>query len=194
MTETPDGGPQAGTAAGGPPPVVVGVSPTTGSIAAVEWALDHARRVGAELVAVTAWQIPRGATPPVLAPSAQAEAVERLAQEAAERLAKTVRALAGETSTVHQRVERGNPGAVLLRAAEGAQLLVIGSPHPGELTRLLPSLLAPQLVYRAPCPVLVMPADSYSEPSWTRRLAERVVDAAGTAGRPGAGVRLPPPL
>lgn len=174
-------------------PVVVGVSPTTGSLAAFEWALDQARRLHRPLLAVTAWQLPRGATPPALTPHDQADAVGRLADDAAARLAKTVGALAGGTSTVEQRVRRGAAATVLLEAAAGAELLVIGSPHPGELTKLRPSLIAPQLIYRAPCPVVVMPADSYDDPSWARRLAGRVVEAAGTAGRPGAGVRLPPP-
>ena len=54
-------------------PIVVGVSPTTGSIAAFEWALDHARRIGAPLVAVTAWQVPVGATPGTIVPSGRGE-------------------------------------------------------------------------------------------------------------------------
>jgi nucleotide-binding universal stress UspA family protein len=175
-----------------PAPVVVGVSPTTGSIAAVEFALDHARRIGAPLVAVTAWQVPVGAAPSVV-PSEQAAAVERLAVEAAEQLAKTVRALAGEASIVTQRVERGTPPAVLVRASESAQLLVVGPPHPGELSRLRPSLLVPQVVYGAACPVVVMPQVTYEQPSRWRTFATRLAEAAATAGRPGPGVRLPPP-
>ena len=174
-----------------PAPVVVGVSPTTGSIAAFEWALDHARRVGAPLVAVTAWQVPVGATPSVV-PSVQTATVERLADEAAASLAKTVRALAGESSVVSQRVERGTASAVLVRASQSAQLLVIGPPHPGELSRLRPSLLAPQVVYGASCPVVVLPALTYEQPSRWRSFAGRIAEAAASAGRPGAGVRLPP--
>ena len=175
-----------------PAPVVVGVSPTTGSIAAFEWALDHARRVGAPLVAVTAWQMPVGATTSVVPAEAHAT-VDRLAEQATTSLAKTVRALAGESSTVTQRVERGTASAVLVRASSDAQLLVIGPPHPGELGKLRPSLLAPQLIYGAACPVVVMPEATYEQPSRWRSFASRLADAAGTAGRPGAGVRLPPP-
>lgn len=173
-------------------PIVVGVSPTTGSIAAFEWALDHARRVGAPLLAVTAWQVPVGATPATVIPSEQAAAVERLSHEAAEGLAKTVRALSGDASFVSQRVERGTPSAVLVRASAWAQLLVIGPPHPGELSRLRPSLLAPQVIYGAACPVVVMPGVTYDEPSRWRTFATRLAEAAASAGRPGLGVRLPP--
>lgn len=175
-----------------PAPVVVGVSPTTGSIAAVEWALDHARRIGAPLVAVTAWQVPRGAPVPTAGPSPQADSVEQLARDASTSLAKTVRALAGESSVVSQHVERGTTSAVLIRASASAQLLVIGPPHPGELSKLRPSLLAPQLVYSAACPVVVMPELTYAEPSRWRSFAGRIAEAAASAGRPGLGVRLPP--
>ncbi|MHA3705008.1 universal stress protein [Jatrophihabitans sp. YIM 134969] len=173
-------------------PIVVGVSPTSGSIAAVEWALDHARRVGAPLVAVTAWQVPVGAAPSIV-PSEQAAVVERLAEEASQNLAKTVRALAGESSSVSQRVERGAASAVLVRASESAQLLVVGPPHPGELSKLRPSLLVPQVVYGAACPVVVLPQVTYEQPSRWRSFAGRLAEAAATAGRPGPGVRLPPP-
>jgi nucleotide-binding universal stress UspA family protein len=172
-------------------PVVVGVSPTSGSIAAVEWALDHARRIGAPLVAVTAWQVPVGAAPSVV-PAEQSAMVERLAAEASTTLAKTVRALTGDASSVSQRVERGTASAVLVRASESAQLLVVGPPHPGELSKLRPSLLVPQVVYGAACPVVVLPQLTYDQPSRWRSFAGRLADAAGTAGRPGAGVRVPP--
>lgn len=172
-------------------PVVVGVSPTTGSIAAVEWAVDHARRIGAPLVAVTAWQVPVGAAPSVV-PAEQAAMVERLAEQAATALAKTVRALAGESSTVTRRVERGTASAVLVRASENAQLLVVGPPHPGELSKLRASLFTPQVIYSAACPVLIMPQLTYDQPSRWRSFAGRIAEAAASAGRPGSGVRLPP--
>lgn len=171
-------------------PIVVGVSPTSGSIAAVEWALSEARRSRRPLLAVAAWQLPRGANPGGVQPGAQAAAIDRLAEQAVAQLAKTVRALAGETSSVEQRVERGTPAAVLLRAAIGAELLVIGSPHPGEFSKLRATLLAPQLIYKSPCPVVVMPAETRdTEPTATHRIAGRLAGAAAAAGRP--GLRLP---
>jgi hypothetical protein len=54
-------------------------------------------------------------------------------------------------------LRRGSAASVLLAAAVGAQLLVLDSPRSGNLSTLAKSLIAPQLVFKAPCPVVLMP-------------------------------------
>jgi hypothetical protein len=53
-------------------------------------------------------------------------------------------------------LRRGPASTVLLAAAAGAQLLVLDSPRAGRST-LAKSLIAPQVVFNAPCPVVLMP-------------------------------------
>jgi nucleotide-binding universal stress UspA family protein len=45
----------------------------------------------------------------------------------------------------------------LLQCGADAQLLVLGEPRPGRLASVRASLVAPQLVMRSTCPVVVMP-------------------------------------
>ena len=66
-------------------------------------------------------------------------------------------------------LRRGTASAVLLRAAVGAQLLVLDSPRSGNFSALPKSLIAPQVVFKSPCPVVLMPpalrAESADAPS-----------------------------
>jgi hypothetical protein len=54
-------------------------------------------------------------------------------------------------------LRRGKAAAVLLEAAVGAQLLVLDSPRSGNASALPKSLIAPQVVFQSPCPVVLMP-------------------------------------
>ncbi|MCS6712104.1 hypothetical protein JSY14_08755 [Brachybacterium sp. EF45031] len=86
---------------------------------------------------------------------------------------------------------RGNPSDVLVEASQGASLLVLDAPR-APVTR---PLLAPSVVYRLGCPVVMMPPSISGEPPrpWERALASAgraVVRGAGQAGRPGLGRRV----
>ena len=64
----------------------------------------------------------------------------------------------GFPADVDCEVVKGNAVNALLTAARGAQLLVVGEPRPGRLDNVRASLVAPQVVLKARCPVVVMPA------------------------------------
>ena len=140
-------------------PIVVGVSRRTGSIDAVRWAAAEARLRGSRVLAVTAWRGPR----PPAAPGGRPPAVSVLPTEQAfaeeeQRLADRLTAALGDLDELGVRftLRRGSAVTVLLAAAVGAQLLVLDSPRAGRST-LAKSWLAPQLIFKAPCPVVLMP-------------------------------------
>lgn len=140
--------------------VVVGVSPKTGSPAALRWAADQARMRNAPLHAVMAWRParPPGATggrPP--AGLADAGADHETAAHAA--LRDHVRAALGpDADRVQCDVVKGNAVRALLSAAAGAALLVIGEPRASKLAKSRSArLIAPEVVLQSPCPVVVMP-------------------------------------
>lgn len=145
------------TAATGP--VVVGVSPTTGSPSALRWAADEARLRGTDVVAVLAWRAPRPPTAPAGRPPAMLAADEADPAVAAEaKLGEFVAAALGPDHAVRCRAMHGSAATALLAAAADAQLLVVGEPRPGRLAPLRASLTAPAVLYRAACPVVVLPA------------------------------------
>jgi nucleotide-binding universal stress UspA family protein len=140
-------------------PIVVGISRRTGSPEAVRWAAAEARLRNTTVLAVTAWREPRppiapGGRPPAILPHEDAFAEEE--QRLASRLASHFGGdLAGMRITFSLR--RGKAAGVLLEAAVGAQLLVLDSPRSGNASMLGKSLIAPQVVFQAPCPVVLMP-------------------------------------
>jgi hypothetical protein len=172
-----------------PAPVVVGISRRTGSPEALAFALGQGRLLGASVLAITAWRPPRpvGAaggkpigireeSPTDIWAAEQERLGARLEQQIGEPLAE---------AGVAFELRRGQPAAVLLAAARSAQLLVLDSPRAGNLTTIPKSWIAPEIIFRAACPVVVMPAQRGN------RRRERLLTAAGTAGRP--GIRAAPP-
>ena len=140
-------------------PVVVGVSPTTGSPKALRWAADYARTHGMPLLAVMAWRPPRpaavpGGRPPVAMAGMVATDAE---QDADAQLRDHVAAALTDVEGVECRAVRGSAVSALLRAAADAQLLVIGETRTGRAGNVRTGLVAPQVVLRAACPVVVMP-------------------------------------
>ena len=141
-------------------PIVVGISRRTGSPDAVRWAAAEAQMRGTHVIAVTAWRGPRApSTAGVRPPAVQSTAPDDAFDEEQERIINQLRRAVGdlEALRVSFSLRRGSPAAVLLKAAVGAQLLVLDSPRAGGLTVLPKSWIVPQVVFRSPCPVVLMP-------------------------------------
>lgn len=147
-------------------PIVVGVSRRTCSPDAVRWAAAEAQLRDTRVVAVTAWRGPRppggsgGRPPAIIASVDEAFALEE--QRISDRLTEILGDLA--LLRVDYALRRGSAASVLLAASVGAQLLVLDSPRGGNLSTLAKSLIAPQVVSKAPCPVVLMPPATDSAP------------------------------
>ncbi|MHB8332976.1 MAG: universal stress protein [Candidatus Dormibacteria bacterium] len=139
--------------------VVVGVSPTTGSRAALRRAAEEARLRGFDLRAITAWSPPVPSGPPGIRPPAiEPRTPEEWQAEVEEGLTAAVRQALGDASDVTCLAVRGATSKVLLAAAEGAQMLVLGPPHLHGSEALLARVRPLRLISTARCPVLIVPA------------------------------------
>ena len=138
--------------------IIVGIDGSDASKDALRWAVEEARLRGADVVAVHAWQVP----PPVpsLGPAPGVEVVEMIPQleEAAKTLVQSVVAeVVGDASdvTVEAVTTEGPPANVLIEAAKGADMLVVGSRGHGGFVALLLGSVSQQVATHAPCPVLI---------------------------------------
>jgi nucleotide-binding universal stress UspA family protein len=115
-------------AAGETPVLVVGVDGSPNAERALAWAIDDARRRGARIRVVTAWDVPlagysgHGSAVPVTA--SLGETVRQFAESIADAAARRVLDEGG--LPVDTLVVEGQPAEVLIEAARSAALLVIG--------------------------------------------------------------------
>jgi nucleotide-binding universal stress UspA family protein len=139
-----------------PQRIVVGVDGSPVSRAALRWAVDQARLTGATVDAVIAWQIPESMSRQEWAPLLVDE--PRLGVLAETELTEAISEVAGQEPdvTINPVVVRGWPAEVLLTAAEGADLLVVGSRGRGGFTSALLGSVSQNCVHHATCPVLII--------------------------------------
>ncbi|WP_354637185.1 universal stress protein [Kitasatospora camelliae] len=136
-----------------PPRVVVGLDGSPSSHAALRWALRHAELIGGVVDAVTAWEFPSpdGWSAPAVDADLDVDVAHR-------RLADELREVLGEegAARVDARVVRANPVEALLDAANGAELLVVGSRGRGTFARALLGSVSIQCALHATCPVVIV--------------------------------------
>jgi nucleotide-binding universal stress UspA family protein len=131
-------------------PVVVGVDGSSSSRRALGWAAEEARLRGVQLRAIHAAEMPPPGWPGLdgLAGVAAENGLAVLNQAIADEL--------GTTAIVAREVARGTPADALLRAAEDAELLVVGSRGRGGFAGLLLGSVSHQCAHHSPCPVVVV--------------------------------------
>lgn len=139
--------------------VVVGVSGSLGSLTALHRAAAEARRTGAELRAVLAWEPPggnlvhRGGPCPAPLADWRRMACTRLLTALEDAFGD-----AGPGVPLECLVVLGKPGTVLLEAADRSDdLLVVGAGARGRLRRAVWPSVARHCLARARCPVLAVP-------------------------------------
>lgn len=137
--------------------IVVGIDGSDTSALAARWAARQAEILDADLVLISAWNIPVDgfgfagvAFSEDIFTSFQATAESHLADAVDE-----VRATSTEVNVTAHAVE-GQAAAVLLHAARDADLLVVGSRGLGGFRGLLLGSVSQQCVDHAPCPVIVV--------------------------------------
>ena len=130
--------------------IVVGVDGFESSKAALRWAIHQAGLTGAVVEAVTAWQTPAGSglVPPADMPDYQDDARTVLTEAIAEMGTVDVEIL--------PRVVKGPAGQLLVDAAEGADLLVVGCRGHSGLAEALIGSVSRYCVHHALCPVVIM--------------------------------------
>ncbi|MFD5861537.1 universal stress protein [Streptomyces chartreusis] len=136
--------------------IVVGVDGSDSSKRAVRWAVRQAELTGAAVEAVTAWDIPQfHGSLAWLPPSSSDEGA--LEARARQELEDAVKEVLGSRPPVEVRpvVRYGTPASVLLDAARGASLLVVGSRGLGGFAGLLLGSVAQHCAQHAACPVVV---------------------------------------
>lgn len=160
--------------------IVVGVDDSVGGRAALAWAMREADLRHATVAVVHSWMMPwaEGYNP--------AWAVDRAAFGADERAALTAvidaeRAATGSTAETTLAVVQGTSASqALMEAAEGADLLVVGSRGHGGFVGLALGSVSTACVHHAPCPVVVVRPEAVAPP------AEPAGDPAGDTVTVGA--------
>lgn len=132
--------------------IVVGIDGSAGADGALRWAWREAERWDAELEVVLGWsyldQPSERFDPDYAEPQARARVEEALARAGIDPARVTVR------------VVNDLPVPVLLAAAEGADLLVVGSRGLGGFRRLLLGSVSQQCALHARCPVVIVHPDA----------------------------------
>jgi len=140
------------------PRIVVGVDGSPTADEALRWAIRQARLTGAAVDAVAAWEYPASMGGFGLAPMGMYDNTD-FARVAADSIADAIGRVgdpAARGVTVRPRVAEGNAATVLLAAADGADLLVVGSRGHGGFTAALLGSVSQHCVHHAPCPVVVI--------------------------------------
>ncbi len=136
------------------PVIVVGVDGSDSSKDALRWAAGQARLTGATLRAITAWSVPMmnygAAMPGSIEADVSRDCREALDQALADALG------AAPSIKVAADVVEGHPADVLVRAAEEAELLVVGSRGHGAFKGMFLGSVSNHCVSHAPCPVVVV--------------------------------------
>ncbi len=148
--------------------IVVGIDGSDSSKAALRWAIRQAKLTGGSVDAVIAWRFPStyGWPPP-------ADGAIDFESNAKQILTTALAEVSGLEPDVPVRplVTEGHAADVLLRAARGADLLVVGSRGHGGFRSAVVGSVSLYCVLHAHCPVLVL-RDEHEE--------------TAESGRPGA--------
>lgn len=141
--------------------IVVGVDGSAGSKEALLWAASEAELTGASLEVVMAWEMPFTSYGRVIQVPGELD----YAAEVENRLHKIVHEVLGgsydsepgaQSPKLKTAALEGRPAAVLLDAARGADMLVVGSSGHGALVGMLRGSVSEHCIGHASCPVVVV--------------------------------------
>lgn len=169
--------------------VIVGVSATSKSPTALEWAHAQAAANNGRLIAVRVYQSTTTQGPPGASSRTLPDTSTMHAEQHRE-LERDVTEVLGIDHGAELRVVRGNKRRGLIEQAREADLLVIDAPRAPSLS----PLLAQRIIYAASCPVVVMPPRISGQPESAfsrsaRAVGRAALRSAATSGR--AGYRTP---
>jgi nucleotide-binding universal stress UspA family protein len=133
--------------------ILVGVDGSDESKTALRWAVEEARLRRTALRAVYAWSPPYVAATGLAIPLGTVEEIQRDAEELLEAAFAEV---GTEGVEVERAAVRGGASRVLVEAAWGADLLVVGSRGYGGFKGLLLGSVSQQCAQHATCPVVIV--------------------------------------
>ncbi len=151
----------------GPQRIVVGLDGSPGSLRALLFAAQEAQVRHGVLHLVSAYDVSymsygyAGGMNIGFDASAWEDGVRGAAEARLKEAADTVAALPGASVNLKMTAAEGRASQVLLEAARGATLLVVGSRGVGALTRLMLGSTSTEVVHHARLPVTVVPADEH---------------------------------
>jgi nucleotide-binding universal stress UspA family protein len=152
----------------GDEPVTVGVADDASSDAALEFAAREARLTSTGLRLVHAWLMPTpspgGSSIAAVAPETELARHRAALDDAIEDVIAAHPLLSVQSELVRE----ARPAALLKFAAKSS-LLVIGTHHRGPLAGALLGSVAQEVLWRADCPVCVVPNDPVSPTTARRR-------------------------
>jgi nucleotide-binding universal stress UspA family protein len=134
--------------------IVVGVDGSPGSLAALRWAIREGYVRGMREHAVTAWEFPVASTFGDMATVGDFHPVSAAGEILLAALADA--GVAGDDETGDHGAGGGAPAEVLMKKAEGAELLVVGSRGYGRIFGALLGSVSQYVAARAPRPVVVI--------------------------------------
>ena len=137
--------------------IVVGVDGSPSSKDALIWALRQAELTGASVEAVIAWHLPVAASgipfePPGTMAGADFGQIARMVLTAA----ITEAVDPGSEVKISSTVLEGNAAQVLLEAAAGAELLVVGGRGHGGFAGALLGSVSQHCAHHATCPLVIV--------------------------------------
>lgn len=132
--------------------IVVGVDGSDTSVAALDWTVDLASRIGASVEAMTTWHWPTGLGPVIPFPTDYDPAgdartmLESIVRKVADRYPSTA---------VGSRIVEGHAAEVLVVASGQVDLLVVGSRGHGTVSGMLLGSVSQHCATHAWCPVVI---------------------------------------
>jgi len=143
--------------------LVVGVDGSEASVRALRFGLGEALLTGAEVLVVSGWEVPLAADAASLAAEAGSPG-EGVFERRCGEMVTGVLAEVVDDRTAHLEIsvvrERADPVEALLRAAEDADLVVVGSRGRGGVRGLVMGSVSQGVIHRSRVPVVVLPPHS----------------------------------
>jgi nucleotide-binding universal stress UspA family protein len=138
--------------------VVVGIDGSEPSLAALDFAFDHASRTGLSLDVVHAWEIPAIVSPTVTPTFSTSQLLIDFRGAETRSAAEVLAGYAERYPDVHVRQEviHGVATRELVAASEHAALIVVGSRGHGGFLGLLLGSVSHGVSHNARCPVAVV--------------------------------------
>jgi nucleotide-binding universal stress UspA family protein len=144
-------------------PVVVGVDGSAAAQAALEWAVEDARRRGCRVDATWVWHpdtgIVIGAIPAEVVMSMSPQATRAAAEAGLDRAVEGF-----EGVEIRRILVEGDPRTVLTEASKEAELLVVGNRGHGVLVEAILGSVSNYCVHHASCPVVVIREPKAEQP------------------------------